>query len=176
MSAVLDFSFLSIVELEELSSKLEIVKPAKDGVESDQPRRVRAQCLRLCNNSIESIDTLPEVANAILKQPLSLRWIDLSFNEMTGLGEALSSFTEINVLYLHANKISSFKELKCLSGLTKLRSITLHGNPIAEKKSYRLYLIINLPALNQIDFSPITRQDRETAKTWAAANRRKEMA
>ena len=87
--------------------------------------------------------------------------------------QALSSFTEINVLYLHANKISSFKELKCLSGLTKLRSITLHGNPIAEKKSYRLYLIINLPALNQIDFSPITRQDRETAKTWAAANRRK---
>ena len=87
--------------------------------------------------------------------------------------QALSSFTELNVLYLHANKISSFKELKCLSGLTKLRSITLHGNPIAEKKSYRLYLIINLPALNQIDFSPITRQDRETAKTWAAANRRK---
>ena len=36
MSSVLDFSFLSIVELEELSSKLEIVKPSKEGTEPEQ--------------------------------------------------------------------------------------------------------------------------------------------
>ena len=47
MSSVLDFSFLSIVELEELSSKLEIVKPSKEGVEPDQVsgHRVVVACM-----------------------------------------------------------------------------------------------------------------------------------
>ena len=77
------------------------------------------------------------------------------------------------MLYLHANKISKFGEIKPLGDLTKLRSLTLHGNPIEDKKHYRTYVVHIIPTLNQLDFSPITRQDRETAKTWAAIFRKK---
>ena len=37
----------------------------------------------------------------------------------------------------------------------------------------RRYVVFMIPTLNQLDFSPITRQDRETAKTWAQVFRKK---
>ena len=77
------------------------------------------------------------------------------------------------MLYLHANKISKFGEIKPLSELSKLRSLTLHGNPIEDKKHYRTWVIHTIPTLNQLDFSPITRQDREGAKTWSTIFRKK---
>ena len=77
------------------------------------------------------------------------------------------------MLYLHANRISKFGEIKPLGLLDKLRSLTLHGNPIEDKKHYRTYVIFSIPSINQLDFSPITRQDRENAETWAHVFRKK---
>ena len=57
-----------------------------------------------------------------------LRWVDLSFNALTSIRAAFVDFKELSVLYLHANKISKFGEIKPLSELSKLRSLTLHGN------------------------------------------------
>ena len=91
------------------SHNLSIAPPLLWHYRPRQPRRVRAQCLRLCNNSIQNIDSLEEVANTILKQPLGLRWIDLSFNEMTGLGEVrlLSPEEQIAMQFLHLTSIVS---------------------------------------------------------------------
>ena len=77
------------------------------------------------------------------------------------------------MLYLHANKISKFGEIKPLGELAKLRSLTLHGNPIEDKKHYRMFVIHTIPTLTQLDFSTITRQDRETAAAWALTFRKK---
>ena len=57
----------------------------------------------------DKINSLKEVANTILKQPLGLRWIDLSFNEMTGLGEVtvLSPEEQIAMQFLHLTSIVS---------------------------------------------------------------------
>ena len=47
-------------------------------------------------------------------------------------------------------------------------------NPTAEdKKHYRTYVIYVVPTINQLDFSPITKQDRENAVTWSQFFRRK---
>ena len=102
-----------------------------------------------------------------------LRWVDLSFNRLTGIKASFTDFKNISVLYLHANKISKFGEIKPLGELTKLRSLTLHGNPIEDKKHYRTYVIYMIPSINQLDFSPITKQDRENAMTWAHVFRKK---
>ena len=40
----------------------------------------------------------------------------------------------MQILYLHANKIASIKEVDKLTQLTGLRKLTLHGNPIETEK------------------------------------------
>ena len=107
------------------------------------------------------------------RRVLRLRWVDLSFNRLTGIKASFTDFKSISVLYLHANKISKFGEIKPLGELAKLRSLTLHGNPIEDKKHYRVYVIYTISSINQLDFSPITRQDRENAQTWSTVFRKK---
>ena len=102
-----------------------------------------------------------------------LRWVDLSFNGLTALKQSFTDFKSMSVLYLHANKISKFGEIKPLGQLTNLRSLTLHGNPIEDKKHYRMYVTYSIPSINQLDFSPITKQDRENAETWSHVFRKK---
>ena len=58
-------------------------------------------------------------------------------------------------------------------GLLPLTKLTLHGNPIEDKKHYRTYVIYTISSINQLDFSPITRQDRENAQTWSTVFRKK---
>mmetsp|Transcript_18395 Transcript_18395/g.57473 ORF Transcript_18395/g.57473 Transcript_18395/m.57473 type:complete len:135 (+) Transcript_18395:361-765(+) len=79
----------------------------------------------------------------------------------------------LNVIYLHANRISALSLTKPLGSLADLRSLTLHGNPIEDKKHYRPYVVTTCSKLNQLDFSTITKQDRETASAWALTYRRK---
>lgn len=172
---VLDFSFLHIADLNELPDKLDIASPPPANTataETSVQRKVKAHSVRLASNKITDLGNFSPAVHSILTHPRGLRWIDLSFNELTSIGDSLSEFTELSVLYMHANKIESFKALKPLANLPKLRSITLHGNPIEDKPGYRYYLIHFVPSLNQINFSPVTRQDREGAKAWAQTNRR----
>ena len=59
------------------------------------------------------------------------------------------------------------KEIDKLAGLCQLRSLTLHGNPIEDSKDYRNYVINKIPQLEKLDFSKITKADRECSKTMA---------
>ena len=58
-------------------------------------------------------------------------------------------------------------EVDKLAGLHHLRSLTLHGNPIEDSKDYRNYIIHKIPQLEKLDFSKITKADRECSKTMA---------
>lgn len=51
--------------------------------------------------------------------------------------QPLLSLTELSVLYLHSNRIESVHEVRELGSLKKLVKLTMHGNPIEEKKGYR---------------------------------------
>ena len=53
-----------------------------------------------------------------------------------------------------------------LSTLTKLKSLTLHGNPIEINSGYRFYVISRIPQLQTFDFSGITKADRASCETW----------
>lgn len=56
-------------------------------------------------------------------------------------------------------------EVDKLGSLCKLQSLTLHGNPIEDMKGYRDYIISKIPQLEKLDFSKITKADRECSKT-----------
>lgn len=51
--------------------------------------------------------------------------------------QILTTFFNLSVLYLHGNSIHRLGEVNKLAVLPRLRSLTLHGNPIEEEKGYR---------------------------------------
>ena len=78
-----------------------------------------------------------ERRRARTRRVLRLRWVDLSFNRLTGIKASFTDFKSISVLYLHANKISKFGEIKPLGELAKLRSLTREGDVRKRTKSRR---------------------------------------
>ncbi len=70
------------------------------------------------------------------------------------------------VLYLHSNAISSLHDVVKLSKLPKLTKLTLHGNPISEQRDYKLWVTAHLPNLRNLDFSAITRVERDKVQAW----------
>lgn len=89
------------------------------------------------------------------------------------LASFLSPFKNVSVLYLQANQISKFGDLKGLTNLPSLTNLALHGNPVAAKKHYRNYVVHLLPRLHKLDFSCITKKERVRSMTWAQIFRKK---
>ncbi|KAH8066606.1 U2 snRNA binding protein [Aureococcus anophagefferens] len=191
---VMNLSFLEISHLRDLPAKLNIVAPPKEREEKGEggekhahekhaPRKRRLKCcsVRLSNNHITSVEGVEGDEGSRLSTALAdvcadinaLRWIDVSFNQISRIGDAFAHFPHVTVLYLHANNIASLSQVKALGELKELRSLTLHGNPIEDKKHDRTFVIHTIPTLTQLDFSTITRQDRETAAAWALTFRNK---
>jgi Leucine-rich repeat (LRR) protein len=73
---------------------------------------------------------------------------------------------------LHGNQIKNLKDLRNLRALTDLRKLTLHGNPVENVKNYRMTIIAALPKLKQLDFTPITSNDRDLAEKVANRKQR----
>ncbi len=61
---------------------------------------------------------------------------------------------------MHSNKIETLSKTDALVPLTKLRNLTLHGNPVEESRGYRLAIVGRVPGLKHLDFSPVTKADR----------------
>jgi len=55
-----------------------------------------------------------------------------------------------------------------LAGLTQLKKLTLHANPIEEIKNYRLHVFTQIPSLRMLDFINMTKVGRDKAQTWEA--------
>ena len=70
------------------------------------------------------------------------------------------------MLYLHGNNIRRAAEIDKLSELCRLRSLTLHGNPVESLDDYRMCVLSKLPQLMNIDFSAVTKQDRRSVLVW----------
>ncbi|XP_064144698.1 leucine-rich repeat-containing protein 51 isoform X3 [Loxodonta africana] len=148
----LDYSFKSIHVIQDLVSEeprtgLRPLRHSKLG-------KSLTQSLWLNNNVLNDLKDFSQVVSQLLEHPENLAWIDLSFNDLTSIDPVLTTFFNLSVLYLHGNSIQRLGEVDKLAVLPRLRSLTLHGNPMEEEKGY----------------SGVTKADRSTAEVWKRMN------
>ena len=96
----------------------------------------------------------------------NLQWLDLQHNYITNLTEEITNFSNIRMLYLHCNYIYDLKEFIKLKKLTKLKGLTVHGNPIVRLPNFRLHLIDLFPELKKLDTVLVTKDERDSAYVW----------
>ncbi|XP_025749885.1 leucine-rich repeat-containing protein 51 isoform X2 [Callorhinus ursinus] len=148
----LDYSFRSIHVIQDLTSEeprtgLRPIRHSKSG-------KSLTQSLWLNNNVLNDLRDFSHVVSLLLEHPENLAWIDLSFNDLTSIDPVLTTFFNLSVLYLHGNSIQRLGEVNKLAVLPRLRSLTLHGNPIEEEKGY----------------SGVTKADHASAEVWKRMN------
>ncbi|XP_034556572.1 leucine rich repeat containing 51 isoform X2 [Notolabrus celidotus] len=132
--------------------------------------KYESRSLRFSNNIITDLHGLQMTVSHFLVEPSWLAWLDLSFNKISHIDQVLCELQELRVLYLHGNSILVLSEVDPLGVLPHLHTITLHGNVIETNKRYRNHVIAALPGLKTMDFSAVTRQERELAKIWRHSN------
>lgn len=125
--------------------------------------RFLTSSLWLSNNALKSLDNLEQLVDSTLERPKDLKWLDLSYNQLTDISNNLLNYHNLTILYLHGNNISNMNVLLPLRKLTNLKSLTLHGNPIERMSEYRRYIAAILPQISNLDFSPILDCERRRA-------------
>jgi hypothetical protein len=133
---------LNVLEAKKATNELE---PLDDGNPMRDRDRYVCSGLRLANNELTNARDLQRFIKVTLVNAFYfLNIIDLSRNKITEIPD-LSQFP-IQTLYLHDNRIEDWNELKKLSSLPQLQSLTLFGNPLQQfaesTKLYRLYVLM----------------------------------
>jgi len=169
----LDFGYKEIKDMADLLDEEADSGRVKDpGSQVDDPSAlfsVNSVAIRLNNNALTAagMSGFEDAVGQLLDDPARLAWLDLSFNKLDTIPEEIFAFTELTTLYLHGNAISRPREFAKLARLPKLRNITLHGNPIEKLPNYRLRVMCRVPTALKLDFTRITRVDRDTANNYA---------
>ncbi|XP_047465562.1 leucine-rich repeat-containing protein 51-like isoform X2 [Mugil cephalus] len=135
-------------------------------------RKYLSRAFRLSNNNITDLVGLQDTLERLLAHPSRLGWLDLSFNKLTRIDSVLCELQELRVLYLHGNCICSLSEVDKLGTLQHLHTITLHGNAIETDFHYRNHVVSTLPQLKTMDFSAVTRAERNLADVWCRCSTR----
>ena len=93
----------------------------------------------------------------------NLQWLDLQNNYLQKLDPSLLAFKNLKTLYLQGNYISDLQELQLLQDLPNLRILSIHSNPLAYIKNFRLFIIALLPELRKIDTVLVSHKERDNA-------------
>ena len=149
-----------------------------------------ATALRVNNNMLGDWEGFSETMAKLFLEPTThLAWLDLAFNDLKTIDsvsacsyslcdhthltfppcthtQAILDLPNLTTLYLHGNNLGRIAEVDKLSSLTRLKSLSLHGNPIEMNAGYRQYILSRLPQLQSFDFSGVTKSDRANADTW----------
>eukprot|EP00961_Rhodomonas_salina_P035555 478471-Rhodomonas_salina.1 len=96
----------------------------------------------------------------IMEKPHHLRWIDLSFNNLTEIPAVLGFYAHLTTVYLHANQLQQPTDALVLAGLRELKALTMHGNPCEKADNYRLVVLAACVDLKKLDFASVTKADR----------------
>ncbi|XP_030747657.1 leucine-rich repeat-containing protein 51-like isoform X2 [Sitophilus oryzae] len=123
-------------------------------------KKFLTKSLWLNNNKLKTTKNVDELVNAVIEYPSYLGWIDFSFNYITEIDEGLLKFPNLKILYFHGNCISDLNEVFKLRPLEQLRSVTFHGNPIANNPKYRSYIVSALPQISNLDFTPVVKTEK----------------
>lgn len=137
--------------------------------ESTERPKIKSNALRFSNNNLgdEIWEELEPICSKLVCNLSDVEWMDLSFNSLTTIDNRLPElFPNCKVLYLHGNKLAQMNDVKKLSNMRQLRTVTLHGNPLAENTDgYRPIAISNLPStVKTLDYTGISAQDLQLAK------------
>ncbi|GLC35693.1 hypothetical protein PLESTB_000484600 [Pleodorina starrii] len=135
--------------------------------------KLNSNSLRLANNHLLSLNGLGRVMRHVLDDPSQLVWLDVSSNQLSTIEDAVLEFPSLQVLYYHGNNITNLNDVLKLQGLPKLNKLTLHGNPIAEQKNYKNWVVAHLPNLRNVDFGTITKVERDKIETWFKSTKKK---
>ncbi|KAK7136065.1 hypothetical protein R3I94_014653 [Phoxinus phoxinus] len=93
--------------------------------------------------------------------------LDLKGNQIVQLPDAScwSHLKELKLLYLHDNNMSTWENIKGLSGCLNLTALTLYDTPLSLKKNYRHCLVNNIWSLKALDNFVIS--DEEIIQNWS---------
>ncbi|KAI9159505.1 Leucine-rich repeat-containing protein 51 [Blastocladiella emersonii ATCC 22665] len=131
----------------------------------ERPKQVLVvHAVKLCNNQLAKVDHLDGLLSRLGVSFANLRWLDLSFNCLTGIDEGLAACSALSHLYLHANRMENLtavaRALARLPYAEQLATLTLHGNPLADHKDYKATILRACPRLRHLDFGGVSRADR----------------
>jgi len=158
----LDYSFRNISSLNDLEQRQprQILRKQRRSPSG----RYNSNVIRLANNNLVDTKGLYKMALDVVEYPEDIAWLDLSFNDISKISDDILEFRALKMIYLHGNKIRKFSDLKHLSPLKNLYSITLHGNPIENAPNYRSNIISMFPDLKSLDFAKVTEDEKDTAR------------
>lgn len=124
-----------------------IIPSSNSIIKKDMNEKWVTRTLKINNNQIEDISTLPVVVHELFGDTSSLTWLDISCNNIPSipnvncslfslsiLAQSFSSLKHLKIIYMHGNKIETLQEVIKLRQLPKLTKLTLHGNPIEKEK------------------------------------------
>lgn len=173
----LDYSFYNLVEISDLvleEPRVDEKAAAKGGQKSVTPTRNEdgkfhsIGILKLNNNNLQDLQGKPETGGNlfsllgnILQTPISLTWLDLSFNAISKIDQVLCQLENLKILLFHGNGVTDIREVDKLAALEHLKKLSLHGNPIEQVKNYKCYVLCRLVNLNNFDMATVTKNDRK---------------
>ncbi|GIL85203.1 hypothetical protein Vretimale_10809 [Volvox reticuliferus] len=88
----------------------------------------------------------------------SLRELYAAYNDITDL-QPVDSCQHLEILDVECNCIPDTDAVLYLASCSNLQTLTLAGNPAAEKQGYRHYVCAVLPSLHFLDDEPVTAAD-----------------
>ncbi|XP_060848622.1 leucine-rich repeat-containing protein 51-like [Rhopalosiphum padi] len=159
----LDFSYRNLVSLEELNGNekplpLRVRGAPKKNLKSN---RYKTGSFWLNKNYLKNVNGLRNLADRLFEMADYLSWLDLSDNNLTSISDEFLLFPNLSMLYLHRNDIQDFVDTYKLRNLKKLRTLTLHNNPMCEISCYRSTVIHFLPNIRKLDNVVVVRSERE---------------
>jgi len=126
-------------------------------------------CIDFTDNDIRRLENFPLLSR--------LKRLYFSNNRIVKIDEQLHEcIPNLEGILLINNQIQELGDLDPLGKFTKLEVLSLLGNPVTNKKHYRLYLIHRLPHLRLLDFKKIKLKEREEAAKLFAGESGKKLA
>ena len=165
----LDYNYLDVKTVAGFLDVTPFDGVVKHGDRSKLPKgaKLNACGVRLANNKLTSLAGLDEFLERVLDDPGELRWLDVSGNKLTKVESLLLSYPKLSCVYFHGNQVRRSDEFETLGELPELRKFTAFGNPCEQSdKNYRYAVAASLPLVRSLDFTGITRKDREDIHLW----------
>ncbi|KAI0986514.1 hypothetical protein GJ496_000616 [Pomphorhynchus laevis] len=114
-------------------------------------------CIDLSDNDLKKLENIPLLNH--------LEVLLLNNNRIKRISEeVLINLPNLQMLILTNNNIENLNEIDKLASLKKLWCLSFLRNPVAMKKTYRLYIIYKLPQVRVLDFRRIRLRERILAK------------